>query len=92
MKVEFSDHVAYKTLASPASQHPPLWPLAAGLLGKVLRTDNTFLMLKLLTEAIGIGLMVVVVYAGTRRKRPIVTIAALAFVALAMGRPFRCHW
>ena len=83
MKYEFSDHVAYKALASPADQHPPLWPLAAGLLGKVLRTDNTFLLLKLLCEAVGIGLMVVVVYAGTRRRRPIETIVALAFVALA---------
>ena len=83
MKYEFSDHVAYKALASPADQHPPLWPLAAGLLGKVLRTDSTFLLLKLLCEAVGIGLMVVVVYAGTRRRRPIETIVALAFVALA---------
>ena len=83
MKYEFSDHVAYKALASPADQHPPLWPLAAGCLGKVLRTDNTFLLLKLLCEAVGIGLMAVVVYAGTRRRRPIETIVALAFVALA---------
>ena len=83
MKYEFSDHVAYKALASPADQHPPLWPLAAGLLGKVLRTDSTFLLLKLLCEAVGIGLMVVVVYAGTCRRRPIETIVALAFVALA---------
>ena len=83
MKLEFSDHVAYKALASPASQHPPLWPLAAGLLGKVLRTDNTFPLLKLLCQAIGVGLMVLVIYAGTRRRRPIETIAALAFVALS---------
>jgi hypothetical protein len=83
MKLDFSDHIPYKALASPADQHPPLWPLAAGLLGKLLRTDNTFPLLKLLCAATGVGLMLVVVYAGTRRRRPIETIVALAFVALA---------
>jgi len=83
MKAEFSDHVAYKTLASPASQHPPLWPFAAGLLGKVLRTDNTFPLLKFLSEAIGIGLLLVVAYAGVRRRRPVETVVALALVALS---------
>lgn len=80
-KWEFSDHVAYKTLASPASQHPPLWPFAAGLLGKVLHTDDTFPLLKLLGEAVGIGLLVVVAYAGWRRGQQAATLAAVAFLA-----------
>ena len=37
LKWEFSDHVAYKALVCLSSQHPPLWPFAAGILGKILR-------------------------------------------------------
>lgn len=43
MKFEYSDNVKYQVLQSPASQHPPLWPFMCGLLGKVLHTDDTFL-------------------------------------------------
>lgn len=66
MKYEWSDHVAYITLASPASQHPPLFPFLAGVLATVLRTDNTFLMLKLLSMASGVALLALLAWWGLR--------------------------
>jgi hypothetical protein len=83
MKYEFSDHVPYKTLASPASQHPPLWSFAAGLLGKILHTEDTFPLLKLLSEVNGIGLLVLVAYIGWRRKQPVATLIAVTLLTLS---------
>ncbi len=83
LKWEFSDYVPYVTLASPASQHPPLWPLAAGLLGKLLRTDDTFPILKGLDLGIGLALLGVVAISGLRRRWPVETLAATAFLAFS---------
>ena len=83
MKWEYSDQVSYKTLASPASQHPLLWPFAAGLLGKLFRTEDTFSLLKLLGEVTGIGLLVIVAFVGWRRRLWAATLAAVAFLALS---------
>ena len=83
LKWEYSDHVPYKTLASPASQHPPLWPFAAGLLGKLFRTEDTFPLLKLLGEVTGIGLLVLAALIGWRRGWWAETLAAVAFLALS---------
>ena len=83
MKWEYSDQVSYKTLASPASQHPPLWPFAAGLLGKLFRTEDTFSLLKLLGEVTGIGLLAIVAFFGWRRRLWAATLAAVAFLALS---------
>ena len=39
IKYEFSDQVPYCEARSVASQHPPLFPFAGGLLARVLDTD-----------------------------------------------------
>ncbi len=83
LKWEFSDHVAYRTLASPASQHPLPWPFAAGLLGKIFGTEDTFSLLKLLGEVTGIGLLVLVAFAGWRRRAWSATLAGVAFLAFS---------
>lgn len=83
MKYEFSENVPYKTLASPASQHPLLWPLAAGLLGKVLSTDATFPLLKLLSEAVGVGMLMLIGVAGWRQGNVTETPVALTLCALS---------
>jgi 4-amino-4-deoxy-L-arabinose transferase-like glycosyltransferase len=83
VKYEFSDHVPYLTLATPASQHPPLWPLLGGLLGKALRTDDSFRMLKLLSEVAGFLFLALLILAGLRLRRPRETLVALAFCALS---------
>ncbi len=57
MKYEFSDQVAYLTLHTPASQHPPLWPVLAGVLAKITANDDTFSILKLLSEITGLLLI-----------------------------------
>jgi len=57
MKYEFSDRVDYLTLHTPASQHPPLWPLSAGIIAKIIGADDTFAILKILSEICG-GLLI----------------------------------
>lgn len=57
IKYEFSDRVDYCETRSVASQHPPLFPLAAGLLAKALGTDETYPLLKLLSELGGFALL-----------------------------------
>lgn len=71
MKYEYSDHVEYLTLANPATQHPPLYPFLAGVLGWVFDTDDTFFLLKLLTELTVLPLFVAIVLTGLRQKWPI---------------------
>ncbi len=44
-KWKLGEAVPYKALAMPASQHPLLWPFAAGLLSKPLGSDATFITL-----------------------------------------------
>lgn len=66
MKYEFSDRVEYHTLQTPASQHPPLWPFLAGLLSKISAIDDTFLILKILSEISGLCLIGVIAYVGNK--------------------------
>jgi hypothetical protein len=82
-KHDFSDRVPYRTLATPASQHPPLWPLAGGLLGKLLHTDDSFKMLKLVSEVAGFLFLALLVIIGVQLRRPYETLAALALCALS---------
>lgn len=83
MKYEYSDHVEYLTLANPATQHPPLYPFLAGVLGWVFDTDDTFFLLKLLTELTALLLFAVIVLTGLRQKRPMETALALLFIAIS---------
>ncbi len=64
MKYEYSDYVPYKTLSSPATQHPPLFPLLAGALGKILNSENSFAHLKFLCFASGALLLLVSFFYG----------------------------
>jgi hypothetical protein len=66
MKFEFTDNVEYEAMESPASQHPPGWPLVAGLVGKAFQTDSTFYILKIVCEIFGALLIIVVACAGMR--------------------------
>jgi len=61
LKWEYSDNVEYVTFSSPSTQHPPLWPFLGGVVGKIFQIDDTFFVLKILTELIGISLLLVIV-------------------------------
>lgn len=50
IKYEFSDRADYCSPRSVVSQHPPLFPWAAGLLARVTPGDDTFFWLKILSE------------------------------------------
>jgi hypothetical protein len=67
MKYEYSDNVPYLALTTPASQHPPLWPLMGGILARLAGTDDTFSALKIATILAGMVLIVVVLL-GMRHK------------------------
>lgn len=64
MKYEYSDYVDYAEIATPASQHPPLWSLAAGVVAKVVDTGDTFAVLKVMCEAASLILLVTVLIFG----------------------------
>lgn len=53
MKYDYTPQAAYLTLESPASQHPPFWPLMGAILARFLGSQDTFLMLKLLALVFG---------------------------------------
>lgn len=82
MKYEYSDSVEYCAPHSTASQHPPLFPLAAGVIARGARTDATFPLLKLLSLAGGLTLLASV----ARRALPRGSaggLSTLAFVGLS---------
>jgi hypothetical protein len=83
MKYEFSENVEYLALQSPASQHPPLWPFMAGILGKIFETDDTFLILKLLCEVAGILLLAILAYVGMRFQWPDEILLSIAGISLS---------
>src|SRR5437867_1722743 len=83
MKYEFSDHVAYKVLHSPASEHPLLVPFLAGVAGKVFRTDDTFFILKILCAMVGVTFLALLGYLGFRKQRIPETLVATAGIALS---------
>ncbi len=82
MKYEYSDAVAYCAPYSTASQHPPLFPFAAGILARGAGTDETFSALKLLSLAGGLTLLASVArraLSGTSAG----ALSTLAFVGLS---------
>ena len=83
MKYEYSDLVAYQALQTPASQHPPLWPFAAGVLGKLFGTQDTYTILKLLCVGVGIAMLGMVIFYGWHSKQFVPMLAAAAGMALS---------
>ena len=83
MKYEYSDLVTYQVMQTPASQHPPLWPFAAGVLGRLFGSQDTYTILKLLCEGVGIGLLGVVIVYGWRSKQFVPVLIAAAGMALS---------
>ncbi|MDG2304155.1 MAG: hypothetical protein P8R42_05775 [Candidatus Binatia bacterium] len=79
MKYEFSDQVDYCETQSVASMHPPLFPLAAGAVGRAIGTDDTFPLLKLLS-AIGGAALLLLLALRTRTTVDHGAMVALAFV------------
>lgn len=55
MKYDYTPQAPYLTLESPASQHPPLWPLFGAILARLWESKDTFQMLKVLSLATGLG-------------------------------------
>jgi hypothetical protein len=96
MKYEYTDHVPYRALHTPASQHPPLWPLACGLLGKLFRTADTFFILKAMCLVAGCALLAIIGFAGIRagwRHEALVAVSCIALSAMfvdfsANGSPY----
>ncbi|PWH16655.1 MAG: hypothetical protein DDG59_08915 [Anaerolineae bacterium] len=58
MKYDYTPQAPYLTLESPASQHPPLWPLFGAVFARLWDTADTFLMLKVLAFLIGLCLWI----------------------------------
>jgi len=84
MKYEFTEHVPYLALHTPASQHPPLWPFLGGTVARWLGTDDTFFALKLLCAATGIFLLLAIVMLVNRLQWPMEErLIALALILLS---------
>jgi hypothetical protein len=83
MKYEYSEFTEYRVLRSPASQHPPLWPYVAGLLGRLLSTEDTFSVLKMMSEVVGILLIVGVAYFGIHGGRIDEILISISGIALS---------
>ena len=49
MKYDFSEQTSWGASKSPQSQHPPLWSFTAGVLAKILNTNDTFWVLQLMS-------------------------------------------
>ena len=88
VKYEFRAEVPYKVFASPATQHPPLYPLLGGLLAKAAGTLNTFVTLKILACTAGIGALLLVWAAGRRLSGEVAALVGLSFCSLAITMQF----
>lgn len=58
MKYDYTPQALYLSLESPASQHPPLWPLFGAILARLWDSTDTFLMLKLFSLFTGFCLWI----------------------------------
>ena len=59
MKMDYSPNVTWENLHSPQSQHPPLWSFAAGIIGKIVGSENTYAILQWMSFLVGVGLILV---------------------------------
>lgn len=58
MKYDYTPQALYLSPESPASQHPPLWPLLGAILARLWNSPDTFLMLKLFSLFTGFCLWI----------------------------------
>ena len=65
---ELRPFMTLNPVGSPATQHPPLYPFLAGLIGKLVGGDDTFSYLKLLDEAGGLALLGALLWTALRRR------------------------
>jgi hypothetical protein len=57
MKIDYSKIIPWETLHSPQSQHPPLWSFAAGIIGKIVGSENTYGILQWISFFVGIAII-----------------------------------
>lgn len=57
IKMDYSKNIPWQTLHSPQSQHPPLWSLAAGTIGKIVGSENTYRILQWMSFFVGIAII-----------------------------------
>ncbi|MGI8906464.1 MAG: glycosyltransferase family 39 protein [Candidatus Sumerlaeaceae bacterium] len=88
VKYEFRPEVPYKVFASPATQHPPLFPLLGGLVAKALGTLNTFACLKGLACLAGVVAMLLVWRLSRRLGGEIAGLVGLSLCALFLTMIF----
>jgi hypothetical protein len=79
MKYEYDERTPYRSAASPATQHPPLFPWVAGTIAIALRTDDTFSVLKGISFAM--GLLLLALLAATARRHCPESVLALSLAA-----------
>lgn len=72
MKHKYRNRVSYSDVATPASQHPPLWSLAAGAVASTTDTEDTFLVLKGMSFLSSLALLVVVYNVGRNDEHRVV--------------------
>lgn len=78
LKYEFSDAIEYCETRAAPSQHPPLFPLVAGAVGRAAGSDETFFHLKLLSALGGLLLLLAFVRPALRSEAGLVALALLA--------------
>jgi hypothetical protein len=66
MKYEYTERTPYRSLTSPATQHPPLFPWLAGIAAIASHTDDTFSVLKAICFAS--GTLLLLLFAATGLK------------------------
>lgn len=82
MKYEYSDLVSYPARHTPASQHPPLWPLLGGFISRLLASLDTFTVLKGMSLVAGL-LLLGLAFAGLQRIAPVEALAATAMLSFS---------
>jgi 4-amino-4-deoxy-L-arabinose transferase-like glycosyltransferase len=88
VKYEFRAEVPYKTFASPATQHPPLYPLLGGIVAALAGTLKTFNCLKGISCTAGLLCMFLVWRLARRLAGEEAGVVALAIVAISVTMIF----
>lgn len=83
MKYDFSPNLPYLTLSTPASQHPPLWPLLGGVLARFGGTEDTFSVLKGIGVLAGFGMLLATWVLGSRLRPKNELLAGLALLTFS---------
>jgi hypothetical protein len=83
MKTQFDDMFEYLDLVTPASQHPPVWPLSAGVIGKLVGSDETYPIMQFMCFVVGMAMLASVARYGHRSSQPLAWGVALGLMALS---------